>query len=106
MVTDGKCGRTNGPTGMKSVLRCLVVFVLGWASGLALYAQPSQTLSIAADSPRWDLQQQAKVAEHLGRKCLVMEGGAAVLKDFEMRDGVLDVDVATAAERGFFGFDV
>ena len=91
---------------MKSVLRCLVVFVLGFASGLSLDAQQSQTLSIAADSPRWDLQQQARVTEHLGRKCLMMEGGAAVLKDFEMRDGVLDVDVATAEKRGFFGFDV
>ncbi len=28
------------------------------------------------------------------------------MKDFEMRDGVLDVDVATPASRGFFGFDV
>ena len=28
------------------------------------------------------------------------------MKDFEMRDGVLDVDVATPANRGFFGFDV
>ena len=27
------------------------------------------------------------------------------MKDFEMRDGVLDVDVATPAKRGFFGFD-
>lgn len=36
----------------------------------------------------------------------MMNGGAAVLKDFEMRDGVLDVDVATSAKRGFFGFDV
>jgi hypothetical protein len=28
------------------------------------------------------------------------------LKDFEMRDAVIDVDVATPAVRGFFGFDV
>jgi len=36
----------------------------------------------------------------------MIEGGAAVLKHFEMRDGILDVDVATSAKRGFFGFDV
>jgi hypothetical protein len=65
----------------------------------------SQTLSVPADSPRWDLQGQAKVTEYLGRKCLFLDGGAAVLKGFEMRDGVLDVDVATPATRGFFGFD-
>jgi hypothetical protein len=64
-----------------------------------------QTLSIPADSPRWDLQGEAKVTEYLGRKCMVIEGGAAILKDFEMRDGVIDADVATPAKRGFFGFD-
>jgi hypothetical protein len=52
------------------------------------------------------LEGQAKVAEYQGRKSLLVDGGAAVLKDFEMRDGVIDVDVATPAARGFFGFDV
>ncbi len=64
-----------------------------------------QKLSVPADSPRWDLQGQAKVTEYQGRKCLLLDGGAAILKDLEMRDGVLDVDVATPASRGFFGFD-
>ncbi|HET9699094.1 MAG TPA: hypothetical protein VFP40_19630 [Terriglobales bacterium] len=70
------------------------------------FAQPQETLSIPPDSPRWDLQGNAKVAEYLGRKCLQLDGAAAVLKDFEMRDGVIDVDVATPAKRGFFGFDI
>jgi hypothetical protein len=69
-------------------------------------AQSTQTLSIPPDSPRWQLVGQAKPAEYQGRKCLFLDGGAAILKDFEMRDGVLDVDVATSASRGFFGFDV
>jgi hypothetical protein len=60
-------------------------------------------LSVPADSPRWDLQGQAKVTEYQGRKCLFLDGGAAILKDFEMRDGIIDVDVATPAKRGFFG---
>jgi hypothetical protein len=51
------------------------------------------------------LQGQAKATGYQGRKCLLLDGGAAVLKDFEMRDGVIDVDVATPASRGFFGFD-
>ena len=66
-------------------------------------SQRPQTLSVPADSPRWDLQGQAKAAEYQGRKCLFLDGGAATLKDFEMRDGVVDVDVATPARRGFFG---
>ena len=62
-------------------------------------------MSVPPDSPRWELEGQAKPAEYQGRKCLFLDGGAAILKDFEMRDGVLDVDVATPASRGFFGFD-
>ena len=64
----------------------------------------SQTISVPPDSPRWDLQGKAEVADYLGRKCLLLDGGAAILKDFEMRDAVIDVDVATPAVRGFFGF--
>lgn len=69
----------------------------------AAHAQTTETLSVPADSPRWDLQGKASVVEHQGRKALLLDGGAAVLKDLEMRDGVLDVDVATPAKRGFFG---
>jgi hypothetical protein len=63
----------------------------------------SQTLLVPPDSPRWELEGKASVAEYLGRKCLLLDGGAASLKDFELRDGVIDVDVATPAARGFFG---
>ena len=69
----------------------------------AVGAQTPQTLNVPADSPRWELEGQAKAAEYLGRKCIYLDGGAATLKDFEMRDGVVDVDVATPASRGFFG---
>src|SRR5262245_12537306 len=61
------------------------------------------SLAIPADSPRWQLEAQAKVADHLGRKSLLLDGGAATVRDFEFRDGVIDVDVATPASRGFFG---
>src|SRR6478735_2898579 len=63
----------------------------------------AQTISVPPDSPRWDLQGKAELADYLGRKCLLLDGGAAILKDFEMRDAVIDVDVATPAKRGFFG---
>jgi len=69
----------------------------------AANAQTSQTLSVSPDSPRWDLEANAKLSEYQGRKALLLDGGAAVLKDFEMRDAVIDVDVATPAKRGFFG---
>ena len=83
-----------------------MAFVVIACTASSLAAQATQSLSVPPDSPRWELQGQAKSAEYRGRKCLFLDGGAAILKDFEMRDGVLDVDVATPATRGFFGFDV
>ena len=72
-------------------------------SASAAHSQSTETLSVPPDSARWDLQGQAKPAEYQGRKSLFLNGGAAVLNDLEMRDGVIDVDVATPAGRGFFG---
>jgi hypothetical protein len=69
----------------------------------AAHSQPRQPLSIPADSPLWELEGQARALDYQGRKCLMLDGGAAVPKDLEMRDGVVDVDVATPASRGFFG---
>lgn len=43
------------------------------------------------------------MVDYQGRKSLLLNGGAAIVKDFEMRDAVIDVDVATSAKRGFFG---
>ncbi|MEO6393683.1 MAG: hypothetical protein ABIP75_17665 [Pyrinomonadaceae bacterium] len=74
-----------------------IVFMFG-----SVHSQ-AQTLEIPPDSPRWELDGDAKLAEYLGRKCLLVNGGSATLKDLEMRDGVIDVDVATPAARGFFG---
>ena len=71
--------------------------------GTVARSQPGQPLSVPADSDRWELEGQAKVVDHQGRKSLFLDGGAAILKDLEMRDGVIDVDVSTPAPRGFFG---
>ncbi|HKF41651.1 MAG TPA: hypothetical protein VKG01_00995 [Thermoanaerobaculia bacterium] len=68
-------------------------------------AQTASPLSLPPDSPRWQLEGEAKAAEYQGRRCLALDGGAAIVKDLEMRDGVIDVDVATPAARGFFGFE-
>src|SRR5262249_61866094 len=46
------------------------------------------------------------LSEYKCRKPLLMHRGAAVLKDFQMWDSFIDVDVATPAKRGFFGFDI
>jgi hypothetical protein len=66
-------------------------------------AEAQQPLSIAADSSRWKLDGQAKVDEYQGSKSLYLNGGEATLNDLEIRDAVIDVDVATPLSRGFFG---
>ena len=85
---------------LKKLLIALAVVLI---SSSLVHAQSSQTPSIPPDSPRWALEGQARATEYQGRKCLYLDGGAATLKDLEMRDGVIDVDVATPANRGFFG---
>lgn len=88
------------------------VVVAGWfmgalaAASSAAASRPTQTpnkVSVASDSPRWQLEGEAKPVEYQGRKSIFLNGGEAILKDLELRDGVIDVDVATPASRGFFG---
>ena len=45
-------------------------------------------LFLAPDSPRWTLHGQAGTAEYLDQKCLALDGGAATVKDFVLRDGL------------------
>jgi hypothetical protein len=71
--------------------------------GSLAQAEPSTTGAIPPDSPRWQLEGRASAGEYLGRPCLSLNGGVATVKDLELRDGVIDVDVATPAARGFFG---
>ena len=47
-------------------------------------------LFLAPDSPRWTLHGQAGTAEYLDQKCLALDGGAATVKDFVLRDGTID----------------
>jgi hypothetical protein len=88
------------------VNRYLGLVILNLLCIVVAHGQTGQPLSVPPESSRWDLEGNAKPAEYQGRKCLLIDGGAAVLKDFEMRDGVIDVDVATPAVRGFFGLDI
>jgi hypothetical protein len=82
-----------------SVFNAIAIFVLA-----SVPVAGQETIAIPPDSSRWDLQGEAKVIDYQGRKCLNLDGGAALLKDFQMRDAVFDVDVTTSPMRGFFGF--
>jgi hypothetical protein len=81
------------------------VFALTLFLATAAQPQSSQPLAIPPDSPRWELEGNTKVLDYLGRKSLFLDGGAAILKDFEMRDAVIDFDMASTGARGFSGMD-
>jgi len=89
-------------------IRIALIYLLTLVAASSSYAASSsqlQSLSLPADSSRWELEGEVKTAEYQGRKCIYLNGGSAVVKDFDMRDGVVDVDVATPANRGFFGIE-
>jgi len=99
MITRREAVRLLGSTSAGAMF-------VGVPSGLYFpAAQESSTsqLSVPPDSPRWALEGEARVAEYLGRQCLFLDGGGATLRDFVLRDGVIDVEVLTPANRGFFG---
>src|SRR5262245_7381924 len=82
------------------MLRTSLATLLAIAAGASSFAQ---TLTLDPASPRWELEGKARATSYLGRESLLLDGGGASVKNFEMRDGAIDVDVATPAPRGFFG---
>ena len=83
--------------------RRLVLCALAVLGASTARAQAPRQVAAPPDTVHWRLEGRASVAEHQGRPCLRVDGGAATLKDFRLRDGVVDVDVSTPATRGFFG---
>jgi len=81
----------------------LVLVAVVLVCGSLVQARSPQSVAIPPDSPRWQLEGQANATDYQGRKCLHLDGGAAIVKDLVLSDGVIDVDVATPAKRGFFG---
>jgi hypothetical protein len=69
-------------------------------------AQNPGAIAVPPDTTHWTLEGQAAVREFMGRTGVYVDGGIAILDHFELRDGIIDVDVATSAARGFFGFMV
>lgn len=59
----------------------------------------SETVAVGFDAERWEIQ-QGEVTEYLGRECFK---GRAVLKEIELADGVIEVDMAFEGPRSFVG---
>src|SRR5215469_2402456 len=101
---DDRPGRTASNRLEADMIRLLSLCALCAASPAALAADPAPAAMVVPPDPsRWELEGEAKIVDHQGRPSILLDGGAATLKGFEMRDAVIDVDVSTPASRGFFG---
>ena len=73
----------------RMTLTGLVCFSLAGSPAMA------QTVNVPFDSDQWIIKEdKARVEEHMGRQCLFLQAGEAWLKDVDMRDGVVEVDIA------------
>jgi len=85
------------------MLRFLLAFITALLVAGPACSQTPGALSVPADTTHWTLEGKAEVTDYQGRHCLFLDGAQVTLRDLELRDGVIDVDVATPASRGFFG---
>ena len=84
------------------LIKCNLKFLVSIMIGFLLTASgQSQTLTVPADSSHWNIQGRANVTEYQGRKCFSIYGGEALLNNYEMRDGVIDLDVETTSGGDF-----
>lgn len=88
---------------MRRLLKLALLVPALLVPALSIVAGRTDRLEVAPGSARWDLQGRAKPVVQRGRACLELDGGAALLKDVDLADGIVDVDVTTSAPRGFFG---
>jgi hypothetical protein len=61
-------------------------------------------MNVSFDSARWEIEAaESRVVDHLGRRSLFLKSGIATVKDSDFTDGIIEFDIAFAAERGFMG---
>lgn len=79
----------------------LIVPFLALALAGALGAEPR---SIPMEPEFWQVgAEEHRFETYLGRPALFLNNGLAIVRDFEMRDGVFEVDISIPSERGFSG---
>jgi hypothetical protein len=93
------------PSPLRARPRGLTLLLLGTAllTPVGAGAQSAGAVALPPDSAHWVFEGRAQPTQYLGRRCIMLDGGAATVKDLDLRDGVIDMDVATPAARGFFG---
>ncbi|MEO2023433.1 MAG: family 16 glycoside hydrolase, partial [Pirellulaceae bacterium] len=60
--------------------------------------------SVPLDDERWQIEAvESEIVEHLGQQALKIKGGAAMLPDINIRNGLVEFDIAVTPDRGFAG---
>lgn len=74
------------------------------ALGFLLVSNALRAEQYSFDSDAWQVRaQEASVVDYLGQRALLLQGGAATLKDVDMANGVIEFDIAVSPQRGFAG---
>ncbi len=87
-------------------MRARLTFVMLIALARAARADTLPAIALPPDTLHWELEGRAEPAEHQGRHVLHLNGGAALVKGLELRDGIIDMDLAVTGaplQRGFVG---
>jgi hypothetical protein len=71
-----------------------------------LSVQATAQTAVPFNSPRWNIKGEEAVQEtHLGKPALRLKKGAAVLKDANFRNGIIEFDIALSKARYFPAID-
>jgi len=78
------------------------------AATKALSGEPMVQIDPPVDVPfddeRWSIEAvEHELAEYMGKPTLKIRGGAAMLPDLELRNAMIEFDIAVSGERGFAG---
>ena len=66
--------------------------------------QPPAPESVPFDDERWQIEAaEFEVTEHLGQTALKIKGGGAILPELNIKNALVEFDVAITPERGFAG---
>lgn len=66
--------------------------------------QPPPAASVPFDDDRWHIEAaEAEIVDYLGQQALRIKGGHALLGDTDIRNGLIEYDIAITPQRGFAG---
>jgi len=99
---------TQGDEYVKTYYDAYFVEPLRAAAMKALTGEPMVDIeppeNVPFDDERWQIEAaEYEIVDHLGQQALKIRGGAAMLPDMDITNGLVEYDIAVSQERGFAG---